>query len=252
MAEFTTGQKIGAGIGAGIAGIGLLQGMRPPDIPDPIKPPDFTANERDRLRDVVTHGDPLREDRERRSFNRILTNSNTDIVGPSAAFTLAAREDESQRAGQQISQVMGQLDEQEDQFRFGAEGQLNQLTAERGRDLDEYRQQVAAKEAAEEVQRKNFASGLLRSGLNLAGTLLAPATGGASLLATEGINQVIGEGETSYDPSVGFNAMSPEASGRMFNNTVTSPTYAPDNSYLLPDDPFDTGGNSGRTFGLYG
>lgn len=164
-----------------------------PDIPAPTEPRDFTRGERDRLSGIVTGGDPMRDNRDRQMIDRLLTNNAGDVVGPTASTTLAMRNEQNAQTGRQISEYMSESDRLEQERVLQAEERLGQLEGERQRDLDEYDQLVQSHKAQQEVMDSNFKSGLLRAGVNLAGTALdfyAPGAGTA--LKTVG-NEAIGD-----------------------------------------------------------
>lgn len=152
------------------AGATALAARNKPDIPEPNKPKDFYAAERELLRGIVAEGDPLREQRDRMALNRILTNASTEIIGPTGASTLAFRKQQSEAAGDQIAGYMAESSRLEQERVLGAQERLGQLQTMRGQDLDEYEQLKLKHEATEEVIGANFKAGLFRAGANLIGT----------------------------------------------------------------------------------
>lgn len=185
--------------------------LSPPEIPEPVKPDDFTKQERDRLRSVVTEGDPLRTRRDQTGIDRLLTNAVTEITGPTGAFTLSQRQHANDQVGRDIAEFLGQSSQLEEERRYQSEDRLGQLESQRNRDLDEYDQMVQAHQAAEEVARKNWQSGLLRAGAGLLS------------VAAPGIGSIVGAAATANQAStpqagVGFSQMSGEAMGRMANS----------------------------------
>ena len=146
--------------------------FKPPKIPDPVKPRDFTLGQRKYYQDIVREGDPVRQERDRAAIDRLLTNADVGVVGPTPASTLAMRNQAGRQVNEQISGYLLQSDVMEEQKREQAEGRFFELKAQRERDLDEYDQQVQATKAARAVMQSNFESGLLRAGVNLAGTIV--------------------------------------------------------------------------------
>lgn len=206
--------------------------LTPPKIPEPVKPEDFTASERDRLRGVVTGGDPMKERRDQTAIDRLLTNSVTEITGPTGAFTLAQRQHADDNVAKSVAEFLGQSAQLEDQRRFEAEGRLGELEADRKRDLDEYEQLQASHQAAEEVARKNWQSGLLRAG---AGLLSVAAPGVGSVI---GAAAGLGGGNKEpldYEPSIGMTAGDP---GKWFDSVGSQRTYEEDEIGMLPAPSF--------------
>lgn len=206
--------------------------LTPPKIPEPVKPDDFTASERERLRGVITDGDPLRERRDQTAIDRLLTNSVTEITGPTGAFTLAQRQHADDNIAKNIADFLGQSSQMEEERRFQAEGRLGELEADRKRDLDEYEQLQASHQAAEEVARKNWQSGLLRAG---AGLLSVAAPGiGAGINALTNLGDRGDEGGLDYEPSIGMTAGDPS---RWFD-TVGRQRNEDDELGMLPTPSF--------------
>ncbi len=152
--------------------------LSPPRIPPPVRPDDFTREERDRHRSIITEGDPLRARRDQAGIDRLLTNAVTEITGPTGAFTLSQRQHADDQTGRHIAEFLGQSAELEERRRDMSEERLGMLESERRRDLDEYEQMVQSHQAAEEVARKNWQSGLLRAGAGLL-SVAAPGIGTA-------------------------------------------------------------------------
>lgn len=187
----------------------MLGFLSPPKIPEPVKPDDFTAEERERLRGVVRDGDPLKDRRDQNAIDRLLTNSVTEVTGPTGAFTLAQTQHANDQVAKNLSEFLGQSSQMEEERRFQSEDRLGQLESERKRDLDEYDQQVASHHAMEEVARKNWQSGLLRAGVGLAS------------VAIPGIDALLpgGEDEERTQPGgTGLGNMGEDAVGRLYDS----------------------------------
>lgn len=190
--------------------------LQPPEIPAPVKPEDFTKQERDRLRGVVTDGDPLRARRDQTGIDRLLTNAQTEIVAPTGAATLAGRQHANDQISRDIAEFLGQSSQLEEERRYQSEARLGELESERQRDMDEYDQLVQAHQAAEEVARKNWQSGLLRAGAGLL-SVAAPAIGA-------GVGALLASDENQNEAGVGFGNMSDEARGNYLDNVSPLPS----------------------------
>lgn len=167
--------------------MGLFDFLKPPKIPEPVKPDDFTAEQREFYRGIAATGDPLRDRRDESAIDRMLTNASVmDVDGPSAGFAVANRNRQNVDTQRTIAQFLGESDQVEEQRILGAEDKLFQLQSQRKMDLDEYEQLMASHQAAEEIARKNWQSGLFRAGANLLGTVVgAPGVGSMLFNSTE-------------------------------------------------------------------
>lgn len=197
--------------------------LSPPEIPEPVKPDDFTSGERERLRGVVRDGDPLKDRRDQTAIDRLLTNSVTEVTGPTGAFTLAQTQHANDQVSKNLSEFLGQSAQLEDEVRYRSEDRLGKLESQRKRDLDEYDQQVASFHAAEEVARKNWQSGMLRAGAGL----LSVAAPGIGSVVSKGFNALTSGDEVKQPDSTGLGNMSEEAVDRTYDSVGGLDAFTP-------------------------
>lgn len=250
---------IGAGVTAGGA---VLANKAKPDIPDPVKPRDFTRRARSFYDGVVAEGDPMRERRDRTAVNRLLTNSAEQMEGPTGASTLAIRKEGVDDLNKNVSRYLQESDRMEQERQFGAEEQLYKLEADRQRDLDEYEQQVAGKEASEEIAAANFKAGIFRAGTGL----LSSAFEGLSLENGDPGNEVgnfdfspPGGTGLEYESRVGYGNQNPANlfEEGLFGSSELRPSggeYAPDVGQVSRRSPLNDmmwGVGNNQTYPLF-